>query len=93
MVTKARNRRETDEPGTDEQGTDADAGQKKCGGLSAAAINHFFSDPTHSSSVTNSLSLFAIWALSRMMIEECIWLTRDSERSSVAPISFMVISS
>jgi hypothetical protein len=47
----------------------------------------------HSSSPTNSLSLLAICALSRMMMEECICETRDSERSSVAPISFIVISS
>jgi len=29
----------------------------------------------------------------RARMAECIWLTRDSERSRVAPISFMVISS
>jgi hypothetical protein len=34
-----------------------------------------------------------ICALRRARIDECIWLTRDSERSSVRPISFMVISS
>lgn len=33
------------------------------------------------------------WALSRLRMDECIWLTRLSERSSVAPISFIVISS
>ena len=31
--------------------------------------------------------------LSRATMLECIWLTRDSLRFSVAPISFMVISS
>ena len=34
-----------------------------------------------------------IWALRRARMELCIWLTRLSERSRVAPISFMVISS
>ena len=48
---------------------------------------------SYSPSVSNSLSLFAICAFSRMMIDECICDTRLSERSSVAPISFMVISS
>lgn len=33
------------------------------------------------------------WLWSRWMIELCIWLTRLSERSSVAPISFIVSSS
>ncbi|QEH35763.1 hypothetical protein OJF2_43200 [Aquisphaera giovannonii] len=33
------------------------------------------------------------WDWSRWMIDECIWETRDSLRSSVAPISFMVSSS
>gem|GEM_PF-7030240 len=33
------------------------------------------------------------WALRRATIEECIWETLDSDRSRVAPISFMVISS
>ena len=33
------------------------------------------------------------WDWSRWMIDECIWETRDSLRSSVAPISFMVKSS
>lgn len=41
----------------------------------------------------NSFFLVFIWALRRWMIDECIWETRDSDRSSVAPISFMVISS
>jgi hypothetical protein len=33
------------------------------------------------------------WAWSRWMIDECICETRDSLRSSVAPISFIVSSS
>lgn len=33
------------------------------------------------------------WALSRARIDECICETRDSDKSSVAPISFIVISS
>ena len=35
----------------------------------------------------------AIWARSRARIDECIWLTRLSDKSSVEPISFIVISS
>ena len=41
----------------------------------------------------NSGRRFASWAWRRCTILECIWLTRDSERLSVAPISFIVISS
>ena len=33
------------------------------------------------------------WAFRRRSIEECICETRDSDKSSVAPISFIVISS
>jgi len=43
--------------------------------------------------VPNSTRRSESWPLSRSMIELCIWLTRDSERSSVAPISFIVSSS
>lgn len=32
-------------------------------------------------------------AFMRSIIAECIWLTRDSDKSSVAPISFIVICS
>ena len=41
----------------------------------------------------NSPLRFARWAWSRATMLECIWLTRDSLRLSVAPISFIVISS
>ena len=44
-------------------------------------------------STANSFLRVFIWALSRATIEECIWETRDSDRSRVAPISFIVISS
>ena len=44
-------------------------------------------------STANSFLRVFIWALRRATIEECIWETRDSERSRVAPISFIVISS
>jgi len=47
----------------------------------------------HSYSTANSFLRVFIWALSRATMEECIWETRDSDRSSVAPISFIVISS
>ena len=43
--------------------------------------------------IQNSRSRCCICALSRARIEECIWLTRLSDRSSVMPISFIVISS
>ena len=42
---------------------------------------------------SSSFSRCCIWLLRRARMEECIWLTRDSERSSVAPISFMVMPS
>ena len=41
----------------------------------------------------NSFLRVFIWAFRRAMIDECICETRDSDKSSVAPISFMVISS
>ena len=41
----------------------------------------------------NSPFRLARWAWSRATMLECIWLTRDSLRLSVAPISFIVISS
>jgi len=41
----------------------------------------------------NSFFRVCIWAFRRSMIDECICETRDSDRSSVAPISFIVISS
>ncbi len=44
-------------------------------------------------SSSSSRILCCIWALSRARIDECIWLTRLSDRSSVAPISFIVIAS
>ena len=44
-------------------------------------------------SMANSFLRVFIWALRRATMEECIWETRDSDRSSVAPISFIVISS
>ena len=44
-------------------------------------------------STANSFLRVFIWALRRATMEECIWETRDSDRSSVAPISFIVISS
>ena len=43
--------------------------------------------------VPNSGRLDESWDWSRWMIDECICETRDSLRSSVAPISFMVNSS
>ena len=43
--------------------------------------------------VPNSGRRAESWAWSRWMIDECICETRDSLRSSVAPISFMVNSS
>ena len=45
------------------------------------------------STSSNSRSRCCICALRRARMLLCIWLTRDSERSSVAPISFMVICS
>lgn len=44
-------------------------------------------------STENSFLRVFICALRRATIDECICETRDSERSRVAPISFMVISS
>lgn len=44
-------------------------------------------------STANSFLRVFIWALSRARMDECICETRDSDRSSVAPISFIVISS
>src|SRR5262245_51096329 len=41
----------------------------------------------------NSPLRLARWAWSRATMLECIWLTRDSLRFKVAPISFIVISS
>ena len=49
--------------------------------------------PAFNRSNQNSFSRCCICAFRRARIEECIWLTRLSERSSVRPISFMVISS
>ena len=49
--------------------------------------------PMVSAQVPNSGRLDASWDWSRWMIDECICETRDSLRSSVAPISFMVNSS
>src|SRR5262249_8038381 len=43
--------------------------------------------------VPNSGRRVASWDCSRWMIDECICETRDSLRSSVAPISFIVNSS
>ena len=43
--------------------------------------------------MANSFFLVFIWALRRATIDECIWETLDSDRSNVAPISFIVISS
>jgi len=43
--------------------------------------------------VLNSGRLCASCAWRRATMLECIWLTRDSLRSSVAPISFIVMSS
>jgi len=43
--------------------------------------------------MTNSFFRLVIWALSRATIEECICETRDSDKSRVVPISFIVISS
>jgi hypothetical protein len=43
--------------------------------------------------VLNSGLRWASCACSRATMLECIWLTRDSLRSSVAPISFIVMSS
>jgi hypothetical protein len=43
--------------------------------------------------VPNSGRRAESWAWSRWMIDECICETRDSLRSSVAPISFIVNSS
>ncbi len=73
----------------EEKQVDSDAWRHRWWGDAGEAGRSYI----HSSSQTNSLSLLAIWALRRMMMLECIWETRDSERSSVAPISFMVISS
>lgn len=49
----------------------------------------------YSASVSSSSSFIrcCIWAFRRARMDECIWLTRDSERASVAPISFMVMAS
>jgi hypothetical protein len=44
-------------------------------------------------STANSFLRVFIWALRRATMDECIWETRDSDRSNVAPISFIVISS
>src|SRR5215831_9349794 len=41
----------------------------------------------------NSGRRLASWVCSRATMLECIWLTRDSLKSSVAPISFIVMSS
>ena len=43
--------------------------------------------------VPNSGRRVESWDWRRWMMDECIWETRDSLRSSVAPISFMVSSS
>jgi len=47
----------------------------------------------YASGAANSKLRPSSWLRSRSMMAECIWLTRDSERSRVAPISFIVISS
>jgi len=47
----------------------------------------------YASGVTNSSRASSRLARRRSRMAECIWLTRDSERSRVAPISFIVISS
>ena len=46
-----------------------------------------------SAQVPNSGRRDASWDCNRWMIDECIWETRDSLKSSVAPISFIVNSS
>jgi len=43
--------------------------------------------------IENSRFRVFIWAFSRATIDECICETRDSDKSRVAPISFIVISS
>jgi hypothetical protein len=47
----------------------------------------------YASGDTNSSRQVSRLARRRSRMAECIWLTRDSERSRVAPISFIVISS
>lgn len=44
-------------------------------------------------STSRSFGFFFKFVRKRSRIAECIWLTRLSERSSVAPISFMVMPS
>ncbi len=71
--------------------------------ISAIGQNHFISKRTPASLRptgsqvdrigSSSRIRCCIWALSRARIDECICETRDSDRSSVVPISFIVIPS
>src|SRR4051794_34510827 len=70
-------------PGNDEAG----GHPSRCPPATAAAV------ALDSPYVLNSGRRWANWAWRRATMLECIWLTRDSLRSRVAPISFMVMSS
>ena len=47
-------------------------------------------EPDQSPGARKSSMRSLSWTFRRAMIDECIWLTRDSERSRVTPISFML---
>ena len=60
------------------------------GGAGGSCTRRWRTSPDHATPSASTSRRDDRCARRRPMIKECIWLTRDSDRSSAAPISFMV---